>query len=162
MESEIGRNSTLGWQWLWAIDDWRTAVSHTHIENKIHGFSYHKSEIYISFHTAVANLFEAMRQLTINYKQGWGRLLSKVIDQITITLNFWDFLQKCLRWHGCNFTKHPCHLNFFRRLIFESERPSSSSNYLCVKWFIKDTQSRYTAYSNREYTHIYHVYHNIL
>lgn len=81
MESEIGRiNSTLGWQWLWAIDDWRTAVSHTHIENKMHGFSYHKSEIYISFHTAVANLSEAMRQLTINYKQGWGRLLSKVID----------------------------------------------------------------------------------
>lgn len=118
MESEIGRNSTLGWQWLWAIDDWRTAVSHTHIENKMHGFSYHKSEIYISFHTAVANLSEAMRQLTINYKQGWGRLLPKVIDQITITLNFLDFLQKCLRWQGFNFTKHPCHFIFFSDDIF--------------------------------------------
>lgn len=59
-----------------------------------------------------------MRQLTINYKQGWGRLLSKVIDQITITLNFLDFLQKCLRWQGFNFTKHPCHFIFFSDDIF--------------------------------------------
>lgn len=55
---------------------------------------------------------------TINYKQGWGRLLSKVIDQITITLNFLDFLQKCLRWQGFNFTKHPCHFIFFSDDIF--------------------------------------------
>lgn len=72
MESEIGRNSILGWQWLWAIGDWRTAVSHTHIENKMHGFSYHKSEIYISFHTAVANLSEAMRQLIVTNSDGVG------------------------------------------------------------------------------------------
>lgn len=47
-------------------------MSHTHIENKMHGFSYHKSEIYISFHTAVANLSEAMRQLIVTNSDGVG------------------------------------------------------------------------------------------
>lgn len=74
-----------------------------------------------------------------------------------LNYNYIEFLKFEMARMLCNFTKNPCHLNFFlKTFIFESEGPSSSSNYLSFKWYIHRVVIQLTYFcSNRGYTHIY-------